>query len=399
MRPNGLSGWAKTPFTDFAIMLQVEEAHDWDALDPQEWDALVKASPASSVFLTYAWLTACWTFLAPGRRLRMLLIRRDGRLVGGLPLAEERTRLRGLPVRKLLLLTDPVTTNVRSDLVAPENSAECLDAVIHHLRSRRSSWDVLHLDSLPATSPLLTSRNFFRMASPEKYWVLHRLAVTGSWEEYLAGQTTHFCEHYRRERAKLVRLGDVDAEFADTPQAVAEAVDVFFRVEAASGKQQRADYTPLQGALKQYYYQLFRNLAAARYALVATLKLNGEPVASILAAQLNGTIYTLNDVFDQRLRKQYAGHYLRGELVRYAWQQGYRAVDFNGYGSHIERWRTQGQPHYRLIAYSPSWYGGLLAVYKRKLVPTLRRYFPAPVPPQKPGDRGITDQLDASAPA
>lgn len=397
MRPNGLSGWAKIPFPGFAIMLQVEEAHDWDALDPQEWDALVKASPASSVFLTYAWLTACWTFLAPGRRLRVLLIRRHGRLVGGLPLAEERTRLRGLPVRKLLLLTDPVTTNVRSDLVAPENSSECLDAVIHYLRSRRSSWDVLHLDSLPATSPLLTSRNFFRMASPEKYWVLHRLAVTGSWEEYLAGQTTHFCEHYRRERAKLVRLGSVVAEFAESPQAVAAALEIFFRIEAASGKQKRDDYTPLQGPLRQYYYKLFYNLAASGYALIATLTLDGQPIASILAAQLNGIIYTLNDVFDQRFRKQYAGHYLRGEMVRHAWQQGYQAVDFNGYGSHLQRWGTRGQPHYKLIAYSPSLYGGLLALYKQKLVPALRRCFPAPSAPHKPGDRGVCDQPDVIA--
>lgn len=377
------------------LTLTVEAIHQWQDFPFQEWDALVQASHRHSVFLTSAWLTAAWSFLAANRQLHILLLRDNQTLVGGLMLAEETEYWRRMPVRKLVLLTDPVTTCVRSDLVVPENEIACAKAIQQYLFDHKQQWDLLHLDSLPASSPLLKVSELQAKASIEPYWILHRLEIEGTWESFMANHPQHLRDHLRRERNKLEKLGQLETEFAETPVAINNALNTFFAIEARSGKQDRDDYTRLEGKLKAYYQTLFHNLAQSGHALIATLKLNGLPIASILAARIHQTIYTLNDVFDLQYRKQYAGHYLRGEIIRHSYTQGYLAVDFNGYGAHIQRWRTTGHPQYRLIAYSPSRYGAWLSFYKQKIVPVAHQLLPAlfstTSTPAKSGDRGIED--------
>lgn len=384
------------------MTLRVEEINQWQKFPYQEWDCLVKTTSRHSVFLTSAWLTAAWEFLQPGRKLRIFLVSDNAKLVGGLVLAEEVERWRGWPVRKLVLLTDPVITSVRSDLVAPVNPEACADALKDYLLRHSRSWDVLHFDSLPATSPLLNVADFNHSGTAEKHWVLHRLEMENSWDEFMASHSRHLREHLRRERTKLEKLGHLQTEFAETPEAVAAAFEIFFSIEAASGKQERGDYTKLEGRLKDYYSTLFKNLMHSSHALIAILRLEGEPIACILAAQMNKVIYTLNDVYVIQFSKQYAGHYLRGEMIRFAYSKEYLAVDFNGYGSHIQRWRTTGQPYYRMIVFSPSWYGTWLSLYKRRLVPIARRLLPSrflaeTVPTTRVGDRGLEDIADAGS--
>lgn len=365
----------------------------------EEWNAALSRSGGGSVFLTHQWLSGSWSFLSATRKLRVLVLRDGARFAGALPLALETQRWRPSPVRCLVFLTDPITGSVRSDLMVDTDADEAVSICASFLRETRTEWDVGIFDSMPAESPLVRRYGSFCAAGGlhgqplEEYLRLHYLPVAGTWEEYMQSHSQHSREHLRRERAKLERLGRVSSEFATTQDAVLEAVKTFFALEKKSAKQGRADYTPLDTRLSSYFHTQFHGLAAAGLALVATLRLDGAPIASILATRYRGVIHTLNDVYDPQSAKGYPGHYLRGDLLRHAWQHGYREVDFNGYGSHLQRWRTVARPHYRAIFYSPSAYGRLQSIFRLRLIPFARRvlpsrWLPSP-PPTRPGDRGL----------
>lgn len=367
-----------------------------------EWNAALARSDRASIFLTHEWLSGSWSFLAPGRELRILVVRDGKRFVGALPLALEKQRWRGLPLRCLVFLTDPVTGNVRSDLLVDTDPDHAVSALGGFLHATRREWDMCVLNSMQVDSLLAMRYDTFREAARlhaqplEEYWRLHYLPVKGDWKDYLQSHTGHLRAHLRRERAKLERLGRVSCEFTEEPGAVLAAVEIFFMLERTSAKHRRGDYTPLDERLKTYLRVQFRGLAGARFALVATLRLDGVPIASILAARYGDAIHTLNDVFDANFAKAYPGHYLRGEIIRYAWQAGYRMVDFNGYGSHLQRWRTIPRSCYRAVFYSSSAYGGFLFACKNRIIPILRRVVPShwlsPPPLVRPGDRGLESE-------
>ncbi|HEY3745326.1 MAG TPA: hypothetical protein VGL17_03740, partial [Gemmatimonadaceae bacterium] len=78
------------------ITAQILRESDYD-----EWGRVVAASPDGSVYATAAYLdTLC---LAAGGKFRILAVRRGDRIVGGLPLYEQKSK-KGVFVSTRLLL-------------------------------------------------------------------------------------------------------------------------------------------------------------------------------------------------------------------------------------------------------------------------------------------------------
>src|SRR5690349_3134871 len=62
---------------------------DFEALAP-EWDGLVRATPRPSPFQLHGWLSEWWRHYGDGAALAVHVVRRDGRLIGALPLVVRR---------------------------------------------------------------------------------------------------------------------------------------------------------------------------------------------------------------------------------------------------------------------------------------------------------------------
>jgi predicted N-acyltransferase len=333
---------------------------------------------------------------------------RDGALlVGAMALMIEHDRWRGMDLRTLVMISDPSTLNVRSDLlVRPGCEAAVVNALAEHLHDTCSEWDRLRFDSVPESSALRAHWPAFvcraRLLRPvdELRWRLHRVSVQGTWHDYLATHTAHSREHLRREHRKMAALASVVVEFATTVAAVEAGVEAFFEIEPRSGKERRENYSPLTAEVKGYYRVLFHNLAKQGRALVVVARDGDRPIASNLIARLDDRIFTLNELFDEAYRRHYLGHCIRARIVEWAWTAGLSEVDFNGYGEHLERWRTRPADHHRLSAISPSAFGHLFALHRSFFVPWAHRLLPqrclpALPPAERPGDRGLSVASDS----
>ena len=78
--------------------MTIEVLRDPGAFEPlrAEWDEFLQASLARSPFLTGEWLTPWWTHLPARRRLALVLVRHEGRLIAAAP-------LRSAPIARRLL--------------------------------------------------------------------------------------------------------------------------------------------------------------------------------------------------------------------------------------------------------------------------------------------------------
>ena len=352
------------------------------------WEELLAQSTPRHVFLTHAWLQAAWSFVADRRALRVLLLRdAGGTLRAALPLTLERLRIRGLPVRQLAFLTDPITGCVRSDLIAATDwRLAAVQACGHWLHTTRRDWDGCVPDAVTTASPLLAHHDRLGAAgvpaeAARPQWVVHRRPLAGSWETYLASLGAHLRGHLRQESRRLHASGAVEQEFARSRAAVCAALEDFLALEKITRKQARTDYTPFDARLTTFHRTLLDSLAADGHALVARLLIDGHCAAVILATCHDGEVHTLNDMYHPDFQRARPGHALRGALLEWAWRQGLAAVDFNGYGPHLERWRTVGQPLYRLHLYSPTARGRLLRTWREHCIPWARRQLPAALLP------------------
>ncbi|MFI7010359.1 GNAT family N-acetyltransferase [Streptomyces sp. NPDC050145] len=86
----------------------------------EEWTRLHRASPAATPFQTHAWLHSWWLSYGHRGALRVVLVRRDGRLVAAAPLLR---RLRPAPV----LTTIGAALSDYGDVLADASCPEALD--------------------------------------------------------------------------------------------------------------------------------------------------------------------------------------------------------------------------------------------------------------------------------
>lgn len=177
----------------------IDDPAAFDALEAQ-WADLLSRSGNDSITLTWHWLRTWWAVYQESRRLRVVVVRDGGRLVGAAPMlsrARPQLRYRLLPFRRMELLAsgEAAGHQVCSDYIdwiaESGREAEVVATVLDYLcNDLRDEWDELHLPDVSATSPNLQplEREAGRLGL--KFEVVKRepcsvIRLPRSWDEYL----------------------------------------------------------------------------------------------------------------------------------------------------------------------------------------------------------------------
>src|SRR5262245_44127174 len=197
----------------------VEIIRDLTGLDALRtaWDALFDSSPAASPPLRWEWVRTWWEIYGPhygerGRGLRVLAVRRDGQLLGVLPLYLGREGNAPLAPRRLGFIStgaaefEETCTEYLDLLHAPGEEGPCLQALAPVLsRPGHLGWDELHLSDLPHGSPLLALAPHFSgpllRARAGAAGVCHLFSMEGGYDGYLQ----RLSHENRRQARKMLR--------------------------------------------------------------------------------------------------------------------------------------------------------------------------------------------------
>lgn len=176
-----------------------------------EWDTL--AVEARQPFCAPAWMLAWWDAGAPARAvLRVVVVRRQGGLVGICPLYVERDLL---GVRRYRFLAAP--SSLRTQPLSPHGEEDAIAAAIGTaLRSSPDTPDALFFEGVSASSvwPGLLAQH---LAPEDGSWCHTHTRMPApalriehsSGEDWLASKSKNFREQTRRRRRKLEAKGAV----------------------------------------------------------------------------------------------------------------------------------------------------------------------------------------------
>ena len=278
-----------------------------------EWDELADRAGATP-FLRPSWIEPWWNAFGSGR-LEVLTARRDGQLVGLLPLERRRGSLSS-------------TTNVHTPefeiLAADAGALEALAAALQAVGARRSS--LAFVDPVGSTAEVVRAAAALagrRVAT----FPIHEspyLDLDGDWGAFQKHLPSKFTSDLRRRRRRLEEVGETTVEIRDGRDDLPKLLEEGFRLES-SGWKARAGTAIASHENTRRLYTSFAEATAARGSLrLAFLRVDGRAVAFQLALEDAGSWYLVKGGYDPDWHRFAPGRQLVFGMLEHAHGAGLR---------------------------------------------------------------------------
>ena len=320
-----------------------------------EWQALYHRG-GRELSLSYAWSHAVASvYGAPGDRIRTIAVRRDGALIGVLPLV---TRSARRSFCHLTPLAEEHTTH--SDWLVAEPSSAIADALVQGLMAAGVEWDrfrmsrvLEHNALLPHFVAALRGRGIRVLLRPELPSYVMRLPHT--YAEYLAARSAKFRNHLKRVKRKIdARHTDVTVIVGDrSASGFSAAFTRILAIEQASWKGAHKWAMFADSAATKFWQDVCENAWAEGRMHVQFLTIDGRPAAYNLGYIVGDEYAYLKTTFGDEFRDLGAATFLRARLVEDLIDRGIHLVDFPGEPYDWERqWTAELRRHIMLTASS-----------------------------------------------
>lgn len=326
------------------------------------WDELADAVGAAP-FLRPQWF-AIWCDAFSRDDLTLFCARRDGQLVGVLPLLAGRT------------LRSP--TNVHTpffDVLAtdPQAATALADAVIAR-RPRRVLIELCNLES--AATSALVDRAGARGYGLETQ-LLRRLAyidASRSLPDYMEHLGTRMLSDLRRQRRRLDAAGAVTLEVNDGTDALDACLNECFRLEASGWKGRQGTAIASDARTHRFYTEIAHWLADRGWLELCVLRLDGRAIAFDINICVGGVYYGFKSGYDEEFRRFGPGKLLTMDVVEGIFSRGFRRYDFLGDADDYKlRWCDATEARVRATMFAPTVVGRVERLAFRHGLPLAKR--------------------------
>ena len=287
--------------------------------------------PRPSPFMLQGWVLPWWRHYGSEHELEVHVGRRNGRLVGVLPLCIGRR----LGVRRLRLLGGPQAV-LGDILLAPGESPSTACALVEQLE-RRGRHDLLDVYGIPASSVLELSVQGHEFHAIERIEA-PVLDVRDSWQEtYRSNVSAKSRNTHKRRRRQLAELGRLETRIAITPEEISSALEDAFRLHRLrwEGRPDGSDFASERGALFQRDALL--TLAQDDIPRIASLELDGRVIAFHAYFLFAGRMYVHRLSFDPALAQLSPGIVNTLDAIESAIGEGATRVEFLGGAERYKR--------------------------------------------------------------
>lgn len=361
-------------------MTDVVEINDLESLRSYHlaWTALHAETRHASFFQTQEWLENYWKYCGEGQRLRVLIVRADGRPIGIVPLVEHDEPSRLGTVR---VLTYPLEDwGAWYGPIGAQQTAT-LALAMRYLASQPRTWDVfVPRWTAHGTSDRGRTEQAMRLAGltptveTDAVTSVVELEKFAGWESYLDSRSTKTRHELRRKRRRLqsehkvefvrwrpdsLRHGDGDARW----DLYAKCVSISQKSWQSLSKTGNTLCNESVGELLADAHGL-----AARLGMVdvSLLMVDDEPAAFYYAYHCRGEVFGLRTGYNPAVASG-AGAVLLGMVIEDSFARGDVSFDLGaGPEAYKRRLRTSLRTSSRLTHIAPAaWRPRALRLAKR----------------------------------
>jgi CelD/BcsL family acetyltransferase involved in cellulose biosynthesis len=279
--------------------------------------------PRPSPFFLHRWLVEWYREFGDGFDLAVQIARRDGQLVGALPLCVS-SRF-GLRIGTFIGGGESALGDLLLADAAPDATDELL--IEHH---RGTGIDALDIFGLPRSSRLATALGPRRLSLIERVEA-PVLALGRDWEAFSEAKLQSSRRRELRRRARgLEKIGKVEMTLARDPAEVAAVLDDAFRLHALrwNGRPDHSTFGTSAG--QRFHRRALVALANDDVVRFTTMKLDGRTVAFQCWFGLSGSAYMYRQSYDPELARFGIGFMTTLEAIKEAMAEGHTRLEFLG---------------------------------------------------------------------
>ena len=289
-----------------------------------EWELLVEQDPAASIFQGPRYLEVWRNTLGAGTPLRTHTVHRDGRLIGVIVDANDLTGAPAGPEEIRRFAGGTEVTDYLGPVSRPEDRSDVADAYIANLAAD-VDWDEFVAGGLARDSDWA---EVFRQAATahgltifadEVEDVCPRVALTGTYDDYLAALPGKMRQELTRKTRKLARDAG-DLELVEVPaDEVGARIDAFLD-QAAESFPEKAGFFR-RADMHAWFAALAAEFADDRRLRLHELHVGGLPAASTVSLVDHGMWGLYNSSFDPALGSLAPGMVIVGLLIEQACEE------------------------------------------------------------------------------
>lgn len=347
-------------------MLEVELVSEEDRFDTlrREWNDLWATSASRSAFLSYDWIRCCWQELRHENHLRIIVVRDHGAALFIAPLMKSRRNLRGLPAICLTFIEHPENQTADFLVHSSDQEGRGLRECFRYLRNSVRGWHLLSLDKIAGTSPTVQHLRGMSTSSESKSELksshkAYYLALSGSWETYLATRSSRFRKTLRNIVNRVDRLGNVSVQSYATTRLSAKVLEQIFAISEASWKS--GDGIAMTSQRLKFFTELIANPAGEPKVQVWVLEFDGVPVASEIQILDDRTVYALRSDYDERYAEYSPGVYLQHVILKQLFDGQEEVYNFGvGLNPYKSRWTDLNMALVKVCVYNRTVYSHIV---------------------------------------
>lgn len=364
------------------IVSVVSDTAEFEALRPA-WSGLLERSGSASIFLSWEWLFSWWRHYGEARRLRVLVAREDGAVVGILPLYLDRSRLPGrIPILTLRFLGTGADTSPDDlgALLDPKNSGAIAAALanhaLHHLK-----WDILSLTDIAEGSEFGLALEAALTPFASATGISARISyaqLPDTWDAYVVSQSANRRSTIRRTRRRVESLPGARLYALDAGQDLARASRRLAELHRMRWEGRTESHSFSSAEYLAFHLDVMRRCQARDWLRMYCLELDGALIAMIYCYRFRDQIFYFQSGFDPAFSKLSPGLVLMGFAIEQAIAEKLQVFDMLR-GEYD--YKTQWAPERRVTRYFRA-YRRSPAVYLWRLrhvfLPRLKRRLMAP---------------------
>jgi len=299
-----------------------------------EWDELIDESINPSFYATYLFVYTAWKyFSSENDQLFILIVRRGVKLVGIAPFRIE--SMKAGNIRLLRVVRFIAEWGDKPSVVITEEPERVWDSIFQFLNKEFTHWEMIHLASQPANSPILHQKIFDNSRYSTRIvpdFTSFYVSLIGTWEEYLKTRGKDTRKKWNKLRKKIFDLPEgVIFQCFEDPETMSDALKRYIKIEQ-SGWKKNLDFSVGVSEKKiQFYEELLVQSAHKKMAAIYLLTSETTDIAGALIFKCNSTVYGAQITYRPTYAEYSPGVILNAEILKMMFGTQYGKYDFLGF--------------------------------------------------------------------
>lgn len=305
---------------------KIKTRPEFDALK-SKWSDLLKQTDASSIFLSHEWFSCCIESFGNDKKINILVVEEDSKVIGIAPLWLYSDFIRRIPVRRISLIKVP-DTPFTDFIVENSKQKQILSAMLAYLLiNQRRCWDVLTLDPLPQKSPTYSFLQHLISTGKIKTFKgfdshMPFITISGIWEDFFKSKSSRFRKTQRNIANKIKKTGTVKIERI-IAGSVEELLSELVYVSKRSWKAEAGVALSISSQAIRFFYCLTKIAMVRGWLLAWLLKIDDRSVAMEYDLVCENKVYALRADYNQSFKEYSPGTYLETQIIQNLFENVY----------------------------------------------------------------------------